>query len=165
MRSVLPRSKLVCSTWGLLEEAVYTMSYYVISYYIILCEQLPNHRHRNLKAFEEHVQNTFIIVSLQSNVYITFLGWGLGWSGNCSLCYIVLYYIIHIPESFLAIASKCHSMLQTSRGLRPPLQIRSVENWLRTSREGGLRIECSRFDRSRTGCGQVATEAYAQSAY
>ena len=38
-------------------------------------EQLPNHRHRNLKAFEEHIFNSmFLIVSLQSNVYGSFLG-------------------------------------------------------------------------------------------
>ena len=36
-------------------------------------EQSPNHRHRNLKAFEEHTQ-THVSVSLQNNMYVTFLG-------------------------------------------------------------------------------------------
>ena len=37
-------------------------------------EQSPNHRHRNLRAFEEHDQNMCLIVSLQSNTNITLLG-------------------------------------------------------------------------------------------
>ena len=39
--------------------------------------QMSSHqsnRHRNLKAFEEHLQNMFCLVSLQSNIYITFWG-------------------------------------------------------------------------------------------
>ena len=35
-------------------------------------EQLPNRRRRNLKASEEHIQ-TFLIASLRSNLYNTFL--------------------------------------------------------------------------------------------
>ena len=37
-------------------------------------EQLLNHWHRNLKAFEEHLQNLCITVSLQCNMCMTCLG-------------------------------------------------------------------------------------------
>ena len=45
-------------------------------------QQLPNHRHRNLKAFEEHIQDMALIVLLQSSVYRVVLSQGLGWSGS-----------------------------------------------------------------------------------
>ena len=61
---------------------------------LMLFEQLPNHRHRNLKAFEEHIQKhvlygfstesylygfymaflqSHILASLQSHIYMAFL--------------------------------------------------------------------------------------------
>ena len=45
-----------------------------------------NDRHRNLKAkhSKSTFKNMFLIVSSQSYIHPTFLGQGLGWSGNCS---------------------------------------------------------------------------------
>ena len=47
-----------------------------------IIEQLPNHRHRNLKTFEEHIQNISLLVSIQSQIHRNIIGHGLGWPGN-----------------------------------------------------------------------------------
>ena len=46
------------------------------SFTLLPChEQSPNHRHRNLKAFEERIQTMFMFVMSQSNI-ILYICWG-----------------------------------------------------------------------------------------